>query len=521
MMGRFLPSRKLVRRIAPIALAVAVGLAVWLKWPWVGKQLGLESSAAASSASTPPPEGSPRVELVPNQPDTVRIPESLFERPKYKTDKGTLAEARFKTEVVSGTPIPEPLRLRGSIIIDPNRNARIHSLFSGQVVKIGLPGNMAKNSKGLSNTPELGLRPGDDVKQGQILAVIYSKDAGALKTDLLTRLTQLWADQTVLDRYEKTESVSQGVVPPTQLTQLRQTVQSDWVFVRNARRNLRASQFNEEEIQIVEDEAEKLKTNPNAQYDPELERTWAEYLVRAPFDGKLVEKNATLGDAIDPTVDLFKMAKLDKLQVLVDVYEEDLPKIQKIAEEAEKEEKAAMPGGSNNSSGLEAIAQAAGDKVRGWTISYQATGEGETGAFEKLGVVIDPMQHTGTVRGWVNNSRGRLFLGQFVIATIPLKQDPDLVAVPTGAIVETAGMPTLFVRTNAKESQFTQRKVAVVVRGREQIFIRREPNAAERARGAESIQPGDIVISRGSVELSGELETLQSEGKKEPEGKKE
>ncbi len=518
-MSRYLPTSKFIRRVVPIVLLAAVCLAAWLNWPWVIKQWESVSSASTTS-TTPPPEGGPRVELVADQPNTVRIPSELFARPKYKTDKGSPSEPRFKTDVVSGTPIPEPLRLRGSIIIDPNRNARIHSLFSGQVVKIGLPGNMAMNSKGLSNTPELGLRPGDDVKQGQILAVIYSKDAGALKTDLLTRLTQLWADQTVLDRYEKTESISPGVVPPTQLTQLRQTVQSDWVSVRNARRNLRASQFKEDEIQVVEDEAEKLKTNPNAQHDPELERTWAEYLVRAPFDGKIVEKNATLGDAIDPTVDLYKMAKLDRLQVLVDVYEEDLPKIQKIAEEAEKAERDATPIGGTNSPGLDDVVRAAGDRIRSWTISYQATGEGETGAFEKLGVVIDPMQHTGTVRGWVNNARNRLFLGQFVIATIPLKQDPDLVAVPTGAVVESAGMPTIFVRTNEKDSHYTERKVAVVVRGREQIFLRREPNAAERARGAEPIHPGEVVISRGAVELGGELETLQSEGKKEPEAKK-
>src|SRR5579872_3119026 len=244
-------ARKLIRRLVPIVIVTGLGIALWLNWPWVTKQF--ESVSSASTSTTQQPDSGPRVELVADRPNTLRIPEELFARPKYKTDKRAILEPRFRTDIVSGTPIPEPLRLRGSIIIDPNRNARIHSLFAGQVVKIGLPGNMAKNSKGLSNTPELGLRPGDDVKKGQILAVIYTKDAGAMKTDLLTRLTQLWADQTVLDRYEKTESVSPGVVPPTQLTQLRQTVQSDWVFVRNARRNLRASQFNDEEIQVVED----------------------------------------------------------------------------------------------------------------------------------------------------------------------------------------------------------------------------------------------------------------------------
>ncbi len=509
---RNVPSRKLITRVIPAVLVVVFAVALWLNWPRVSS-LWAGSSRPATASTPPAAEGGPRIELAANQPNTIRIPKEVFDT------------KRFRTEVVSATATPEPLRLRGSLIIDPNRNARVHSLFSGQVVKIGIPGNMAKDSKGLSNTPELGLRPGDDVKQGQILAVVYSKDAGALKTDLLNRLTQLWADQTVLKRYQSVEAVSPGVVPPTQLTQLTQNVQSDWVYVRNAERNLRASQFTEDEIQIVKDEALKLKENANADYDKDLERTWAEYLVRAPFDGRIVEKNATLGDAIDPTVDLYKLAKLDRLQVLADVYEEDLPKIQQIAEDAEKAEKAATPsGGVDNSQGLESVIQSAGDRIRNWTISYQATGEGEVGAFDKLGVVIDPMQHTGTVRGWVNNARGRLFLGQFVIATIPLRPDPNLVAVPTGAVVESGGTSTIFVRTSTSEPLFTSRKVAVVVRGREQIFLRREPNAAEKARGAEAIQPGDVVISRGAVELFGELDNLQSEGKpevkKEPEAKK-
>jgi cobalt-zinc-cadmium efflux system membrane fusion protein len=513
---RYVPSSRQLRRIITICFILFLIVGAWFNWSWCVSQWRTVFPSAQAKESVTQETG-PRVELVADRADTLRIPKELF------------ATQRFKTAPVVGTPAPEPLRLRGSIILDPNRNSRVHSLFTGQMVKVGLPGNMTQDSKGLADNPEKGLRPNDEVKKGQVLAVIFSKDAGALKTDLLNQLTKLWADQTILDRYEKTEKEAPGVVPPTQLTQQRQAVQQDWVLVRNAQRNLRASRFTEEEIKIVEDEAQKLKTNPNAPHDPELERTWAEYLVRAPFDGRIVEKNATVGDAIDPTTDLFKLAKLDRMQVLVDVYEEDLPKLKQIVDEAEAAEKEAFkqatPQGGIDSPGLkeyaQSLAQEAGDKVRVWTITYQATGEGEAGAFDKLGAHIDPMQHTGSLLGWVTNTQKKLFIGQFVIATIKLKPDPNLVAVPTSAVIESGDGPLVFIRADATEPLFTQRKVAVVVRGREQIFLRSVPTAAEAERGASPIKAGEVVVVRGAVELAGELDTLKTEGKKEPEDKKE
>jgi multidrug efflux pump subunit AcrA (membrane-fusion protein) len=566
-----------------IVFVLALAIGAWLNWSWISSQWHVLFPPAQARESVVQETG-PKVELVADKQDTLLVPREL------------LATPRFRTGPVVGTPAPEPLRLRGSIILDPNRNSRVHSLFTGQVVKVGLPGNMSQDSKGLADNPEKGLRPNDEVKKGQVLAVIYSKDAGALKTDLLNQLTKLWADQTILDRYEKTEKEAPGVVPPTTLTQQRQAVQQDWVLVRNAQRNLRASRFTEEEIKIVEDEANKLKTNPNAPHDPELERTWAEYLVRAPFDSRIVEKNATLGDAIDPTTDLYKLAKLDRLQVLVDVYEEDLPKLKQIADEADAAEKEAMkqalPQGGIDSPGLkeyaQSVAQEAGDKIRTWTINYQATGEGETGAFDKLNTHIDPMQHTGSLLGWVNNSQKKLFIGQFVIATVKLKPDRNLVAVPTSAVIESGDGPMVFVRVNpselawfkitdstvellrksgmpdsvvgkldpaknqqfksqqafeeelgkrlgederkhwqsailkhAAEPLFTQRKVAVVVRGREQIFLRCVPTPAEAERGASPISADETVVVRGAVELAGELDALKTEGKKDVDDKKE
>lgn len=332
-----------------------------------------------------------------------------------------------------------------------------------------------------------------------------------MKTDLVNQMSKLRADQKVLERYE---SVPKGVVTENQLTQARQQVETDLVLVRNAERNLRSAQFTEAEIAVVRREGEKLN-GVNSPADLEVDRTWAEMPIRAQFDGVLVEVNVTVGQVIDPTTVLFKVANLDRLQVLANVYEEDLPKLRQIDEEAQAAEAAATPpGGTDGSPGFEAQVRAAGERVRAWTIGFQAAGEGatEAGAFEKISPVVDPMMHTGTVTGWVDNTRGQLFVGQFVTVTVPLKPDPKLVAVPAAAVAETADGPVVFVRSGAADDQFTRRNVAVAVRGRGQILLR-QPTPDEAKRGVEAVRPCEVVLSRGVVELVGELDSLQSEAK--------
>ena len=493
------------RALITVVLLTTVGVLIGLNWSWLSAQRQAFSAPQREHAEKV--EAGALVELVPNKNDTVRIPTEL------------LATPRFQTAAVICCPRPDPLRLPGTLILDPNRNAKVHSLFSGQVVKMGLKGVMTQTSLGLATTPDRGLRPGDEVKAGQILAVIHSKDAGTLKTDLVVQMSKLRTDEIKLERYEKTERESPGAVPPNDLLAVRQSVEADRVAVANAERSLRSAQFSEEEIAVVKREADKLR-DPNAPRDQDLERTWAEYLVRAPFDGRIVQKDVTLGDAVDPTTDLFKIAKLDRLQVLANVYEEDLSKLQLIAEDAVRAEKAVLAGNdTEESSGvrdvLRAQAQTAGDQVRTWTVCYQATGDaGEAGSFDKLGTIIDPMQHTGTVTGWVDNSRGRLFVGQFVTATVNLKADPELIAVPTLAVVESPDGPIVFVQTDAAQHEFTRRKVAVVVRGREQILLRRTPTPAEAAKGAEALGPTDAVLTRGAIEVYGALEALRADVKK-------
>ena len=386
-------------------------------------------------------------------------------------------------EVEAAVP-PEPLRLSGSLTLDPNALARVHTLFSGQVVQIGTADDSADPTENSADGRLL--RYGDRVRKDQVLAVIWSKDVGEKKSELIDALSKLETDTTLLRRYEAAE---QGVISQRNIDDARRNVEADTIAVAKAERTLRSWRLTEAEIDEVRREAVRVRQRAQAD-DEGLAQHWAETSVRVPFDGVIVEKNIALGDIVDSTLDLFKVADLSRLQVLASVYEESLPKLLQLTPDQ-----------------------------RRWTIQLPSLPPAAPLAdqrFEVIGKVIDPTQHTGTVMGLVDNpwdaeqTERKFQVGQFITATIDLAPDPTLVAVPAAALVEQGKAALVFVQSEAARTEVTARKVAVVRRGLERIFVRREPLPAEQQNGAQSLRPGDRVVVVSALELSDELENLKS-----------
>src|SRR5262249_22075007 len=112
-------------------------------------------------------------------------------------------------------------------------------------------------------------------------------------------------------------------------------------------RTLRSWRLTEEEIQAIRAEAAQLhqnaldgekkpsgsSTKPSSSKrvedsaDIKADKSWAETEIRAPMDGVILEKNFNIGDIVDPSQDLFKIADLSRMEVLANIYEEDLPAI--------------------------------------------------------------------------------------------------------------------------------------------------------------------------------------------------
>ena len=235
------------------------------------------------------------------------------------------------------------------------------------------------------------------------------------------------------------------------------------------------------EIDVARVEAEKIhKGEPS---DVDAEQHWAEVEVRAPEDGILLERNATLGDLVTTDADLFKIADLSTLGVLVQVFEGNLPDL------------AALPAEGHQ-----------------WTVylKSQSGDRGTNGSFETIGKVIDPTQHTTTVTGWVDNRAGRLRVGQFVTASIDLPAPKNEVVIPKSALIEQGKRAVVFVAADPQATRVECRTISVARRARDQIFVYSEPAAGARIAGCKPLLAGELVVTSGAVELAGALQDVLS-----------
>ncbi len=473
------PRKRLPRMVLPlIGLAAIVGIAIWnreaIKRIWADHiQAGRED--AVSTASSPIRKVKrPLFELVPDKPDTMRL---------VDRDPASLGISVY---TIGSDPPPNKLRLPGVLSLDPNRFVRVHSRFPGEVRRVGTATG--------TNRP---LQYGDKVGVGQLLATIWSKDVGEKKSELVDALSKVHFDKIVLDRLIKS-----GVVPERTITDAERNYQGDMVAVAKAERTLRSWNFSETEIEAVRQETrdiielvEKLR-HPGQISDKNHSLVhavvaddghWAELDVVAPQEGMIAEKNFNVGDIVDTSLDLLKIADIDRLQVLANVFEEDLPLLRRLAPEEKK-----------------------------WSLQLksEAVDTAILGHFDQIGMIVDPKMHTSVVMGYTDNTKRNLAIGQFITATIEVPGDPTQVVIPVSAVIEQGSTTAVFVESNAERHEFTRRLIAVTRRGRTIVHVRSEPDKIQTEQGARSLRAGERVLVNAVVELDAELNDLTSSAPK-------
>lgn len=415
--------------------------------------------------------------FAPSGPTAAAIPPRAFELVGPNLLRFTpdgLRQLQVSTTEVRAAPAPPPLLLPGSVAIDPNRMVRVHSRFAGEVASIGQVPDQPTDSEGLAHGGMRPLRYGDHVVKGQVLAIVWSKDIGEKKSELVDALTRTAVDRTTLDRLEK---APKDLFPARTIQEARRTYEADLVAVARAERTLRSWRLTEEEIDRVRQEAAQVGQDPLHE-DKAAARSWAQTEVRSPLTGAIVEKNFNVGDMVDPSADLFKVADLSRVQITVSVYEEDLAPLR------------ALP-----------------PAQRHWSVDIKADPNDVpvAGTFDVIGDIIDPTTHSGVVIGWLDNARGHLTVGQFITATVPLPVDPRLVAVPPTAVLEENNHADVLVEVDAVAREYRRQQVAVVRRQEQSITIRSQPTPDEQRQGCRPLAVGQRIINSGGIELSAEL----------------
>jgi cobalt-zinc-cadmium efflux system membrane fusion protein len=467
-----------VRYIVLGLLILAAGIAVT-----AGAIYGPQGlSALGNKGAAKQPVSKPRlaVELVEDVPHTLSVPEPVRK-----------ALGIQKSMIVQPPTQDRPLVMPGSTALDPARVMRVRTRFNADVSEIArVPDGNRRTVSGETAFREI--RPGDRVRKGDVLAVVWSTDVGSRKSDLVDALVQLRLDERRLKARE--ELFQKGSLPEDTLLQTRRDVVSDRNAKERAERTLRTWNIPEREIQAVYDEAELVSAR-QGQRDKDKERLWARSELIAPRDGTIVERNVSTGEFVaDNTVNLFTIAEPDRLLVMANPPEDQLSALLDLEPEQQR-----------------------------WTLQLVGYPPIE-GPIEEIGYILDANQHTAVVKGYIDNPQGKLRAGQFVSATVNLPPPPDVVEVPLTALAEDGKQSFVFVQPDPDQPRYTMRRVKVTHRFEKTAFVRskfgpREVRLTpqEEAQGMQPLQPlkpGERIIASGVLELRAALDDKESKADK-------
>jgi cobalt-zinc-cadmium efflux system membrane fusion protein len=230
----------------------------------------------------------------------------------------------------------------------------------------------------------------------------------------------------------------------------------------------------DKEIEALKKYADSLAP-AKGKRDSEKEKAWPRMELRASRDGVLVETNIALGEVVmDKARSLFVIADLSQLLVIANAPEDALPAL----------------------SALEP------DK-RVWTVQTVETAPGAAirGTFEEIGFLVDPNQHTATIKGSVPNPEGRLRAGQYITAIVVLPTRRQELVIPTSALVEDGRQTIVFVQPDRAKPEYVQRQVVVVRRGHDKAHV------------GFLLKTGERIVTTGALDLKAALDDLKAKGK--------
>jgi cobalt-zinc-cadmium efflux system membrane fusion protein len=323
------------------------------------------------------------------------------------------------------THMQEYLRATGTVQPIDSRVASIRPLARGRIV-------------------EVRAKVGDRVKAGQTLAVFDNVEAGELiaqlqsaRAELEQRKARLAPARRQAERSRRLADIGAGSEKDFESSQAEQ--QEIEASIRSQQAAINGIEVRLRRFGI---------SNASA---PSSFLT----ALKAPFAGVVTKAQATTGDFVDDSREVFAVANLSQVWVQAEVYEKDLGRIRV---------------GQNASIAVDTYPN-----------------EHFTGRVAYISDVLDPQTRTARVRCEVVNGDLKLKTDMFASVELPTKFDKQAVTVPTGALQEVEGKSVVFIRRS--QTQFEKRDVekGATVNGQTEI-----------TRG---LKAGEPIVAQGSFHL--------------------
>lgn len=351
--------RKSILLLGLAAVVAAVAFAVWgPKVPTLRKMTGLV-------ATEPPQQSGPQKEK---------------RNPVIRMDEERIALA--KIEQIKVGPATMATRLSVPAVIAPDANQVAH-------VSVKLSGTVAELRKNI----------GDEVKKGEILGALESREVADAKSEYMAaRLSNdLQQDLTTRDK----AAWGSKAIPEQQYIRSRNAASQTAMRLDIARQKLFALGVDESEIVAIPQAPEGTLRLQN---------------VRAPISGRVVERKVDLGTAVgrdNLETELFVIVDLSRVWVEMAVNSSDLPTV--------------------------CEGQSVAVSVRGGSVG--------TGKIIFVSPLLDKDTRAARVVATLDNPDRVWRPGSFVTAAIAMESRHVSVAVPAVAVQSVNGRNVVFVRT--------------------------------------------------------------------------
>lgn len=369
----------------------------------VGGGFALGYFVATRQAPQPPSAhvAAPR----PSGPVRVRLPDSLR------------ANAGVRVEPVTRARLAPTLELTGSVDFDPDRVADVGGRISGRVARIFV-------------------RSGDVVAPNAPLLTIVSPTLGELLSSSLSARAQLGAARAQLVRLQTlaAEQLATGV----ELDEARARVATLNAELRGVEQRVRAMGGRQSDVSSA-----------------------SGITLRSPIAGRVITRNALVGQVIDPTETMIRVADLSRVLVVLNAFERDVGRVRE------------------------------GDQVRIQSESHRD--RRFEGLVAQVNSTVETETRTVQIEVRVDNPEELLRPGQFVTARINVRGEVrQAIAVPRSAIVLLEGQPTVFVEV--EPGLFEPRPVGL------------EAGDSERVELTRGVREGESVAIEGVFALKSELQ---------------
>jgi biotin carboxyl carrier protein len=161
----------------------------------------------------------------------------------------------------------------------------VSSRFAGEVLRVG----------GTARS----IRVGDRVKKGETLALLSSEGLAELLGKLADARKRVELDLRV---YKQLEAAGSEAAPERQLLEAKRAVDEDAIAVKELTRAIRLSPLSEEAVSQRLSSLEEDKIEGPA-------TTLGEFELAAPVDGRIVERNLSVGDVVNQGAVLFRVER--------------------------------------------------------------------------------------------------------------------------------------------------------------------------------------------------------------------